>query len=345
MHSLKSSRLVAYENKLRRTEQALHDTVQRFVENLPNPNVKGAKECDPRISQYADLAFAAKLLERDSWYWLQPLLGGRSGYLVFLPDEPAVWLDEQMKQSFKIPIRVSQKVYEKGSIFLASLDRTDGLLRLEDCWQFSGTLVRSQTFTQRWNHLCKFYDEMFCQDDILQQGLQIELAKYESLESALHWSSLPHMMLAQGEKSHRRLRVQCGGDMPTAPAKRSEVPRGLGGGPSVPKAAPPRILKRPSHSSSNAAQQPSITPYALLPTPTATLEEKPGFARAVPHETYPDTYDLWVGSKKLGYAAVQDLMLSRQLREAIGKNSGRQELLVRIAWNDEFGMNEIVGLE
>lgn len=338
MTSLKSSKLMTYESKLRRVEQALHDTVQRFVENLPSPNGKGMN-ADPRISQYADLAFAAKLMERDQWFWLRPMLGGRSGYLLFLPELPAIWLDEQMKQAYKIPMRVSQSVYEKGSVFLASLDRTDGILRLEDCWQLTGNLLRTNPFTQRWKKLCQFYDEMYCEDAVLQQGLRIQMAEYDSLEAALTWSPLPHMMLAQGEKSHRRLRVQCGGEMPTAPAKRSEVPRGLGGGPSTPKQpshGSVRILPRPVVSSSNGP--------ALMPTPTPSLSEKPGFARAVAHDIYPDTYDLWQGQKKLGFAAVQDLTLSRQLRDAMGKQE-KKELLVRIAWNEEFAMNEIVGLE
>jgi hypothetical protein len=349
MASLKSSKLMTYECKLRRVEQALHDTVQRFVENLPSPNGKGMN-ADPRISQYADVAFAAKLMERDQWFWLRPMLGGRSGYLLFLPDLPAIWLDEQMKQAYKIPMRVSQSVYEKGSVFLASLDRTDGLLRLEDCWQLTGKLLRTQTFTQRWKNLCQFYDEMFCEDDILQQGLRIQMAEYDALESALHWSPLPHMMLAQGEKSHRRLRVQCGGEMPTTPAKRSEVPRGLGGGPTTPKPfahSSVRVLQRPHVSSSNGPVKTS-----LLPTPSSVTKESsgsscvenPGFARAVAHDIYPDTYDLWQGAKKLGFAAVQDLTLSRQLRDGMGKQA-KKELMVRIAWNEEFGMNEIVGLE
>ena len=205
----------------------------------------------------------------------------------------------------------------------------DGLLRIEDCWNLAGKSTRNLPFTQRWSHVTNFFDTMFCEDMHLQQGLQIKLAEYQSLDAALRWPSTPHMMLAQGEKSHRRLRVQCGGVAPTAPAKRSEVPRGQGGAPDV---IPVHILKRP------LLEKPAVS-LALL------VEEKPNTARAVAHELYPDTYDLFVGGKKLGYAAVQDLALSRELKDALTKsNSKEKELLVRIAWNEEFGMNEIVGL-
>jgi hypothetical protein len=329
--SLRSSKPVAYECKLRKVEQALHDSVQRFVENLPSPSYKGAGVGDPRISQFADLAFAARLVERDTWFWLNPLIGGRSGFLIFRPNQPCVWLDEQMKQAYKIPIRVSQQVYEKETVLLASLDRVDGLLRLEDCWELAGKVVRTLPFTQRWNQLSSFYDTMFCEDMHLQQGLRIELAKYTSLDTALTWSTTPHMMLAQGEKSHRRLRVQCGGDAPTLPAKRSEVPRGHGGPP--PKQQPVHILKRPA---------PPVTQIVAPAFLEETTEEHPSTARAVAHELYPDTYDLFVGTKKLGYAAVQDIALSRQLRETIQKTT-KKELHVRIEWNEEFSMNEIVG--
>jgi hypothetical protein len=331
--SLRNSKLVSYECKLRKAEQALHESVQRFVESLPSPASKGLG--DPRISQFADIVFASKLMERDQWFWLSPLLGGRSGWLIFRPDQPCVWLDEQMKQAYKIPIRVSQPVYEKGTVLLASLDRVDGLLRLEDCWSLAGKSTRNLPFTQRWANLTNFFDSMYCEDTHLQQGLQIKLATYDPLDAALSWSKTPHMMLAQGEKSHRRLRVQCGGDAPTAPAKRSEVPRGHGG---PPDATPVKILKRPVLS----AHVPSPV-LTLLPDDSHEVEDHPNTARAVAHELYPDTYDLFVGSKKLGYAAVQDLALSRELKDALSKMS-KKELLVRIAWNEEFGMNEIVGL-
>jgi hypothetical protein len=69
----------------------------------------------------------------------------------------------------------------------------------------------------------------------------------------------------------------------------------------------------------------------------------PSVARAVAHPEYPDTYDVFVGSVKKGYAAVQDLRLSRQLREAAGI-AGSEGVAVRVEWNEEFKMLEIVGL-
>jgi hypothetical protein len=62
-------------------------------------------------------------------------------------------------------------------------------------------------------------------------------------------------------------------------------------------------------------------------------------AKAVAHEEYPDTYNLWIKGVKKGYAAVQDLDLSRELRLASKEGA---ELFVNVEWNSEFNMYEIV---
>jgi len=64
-------------------------------------------------------------------------------------------------------------------------------------------------------------------------------------------------------------------------------------------------------------------------------------ARAVPHAEYPDTYDVWVNGAKKGYAAVQDIELSRRLKDALGNS---KELSVNVEWNEEFSMYEITDL-
>ncbi len=290
--SLRSSRPPATSCKLARTDQSLHETTQRFVESLSK---------DIRISQYADPAYAAKRLsDGEQWQWLEPV--GRQGYLVFLPKQPIVWLDDQCKKSFKIPLRVSAPLYEKKSVFLASLNSGDGELRIEDCWLLRGKLQRQLPFSQRWDSVLEFFTSLFREDAFLQRGLRITSAKYLPLTVALSWKdTLPPFMIAQGEKAPRRLRVQL---MP------SPEP--------APVAAP-------------------------VPVPKVVQEEPEGFARAVPHPEYPDTYDLFVGSVKKGYAAVQDLRLSRKLREASAA-AGDGGVRVKVEWNEEFKMLEIVGV-
>jgi hypothetical protein len=299
--SLKNSHVRGYDLKLRRTDQALHEATQRFVENLSN---------DVRISQFADMNLVTKLMVNDKWYWLEPVQGGRAGYLVCLPDQPIVWMDEQFKQSFRIPMRVSSPIFEKKSVFLASLNKVDGFLRLEDAWLIAGDFLRGRPFSNRWEALCDFFGNKFRCDPVLQQGFRIDICSFEPLSAIHSWTQVPSIIFAQGERHPRRLRVQMSEQKP----KPNQPP---------------------------LTQTPKITVPAFI----QDEEDQPDdVAKAIPHEEYPDTYDLWIKGAKKGYAAVQDLALSRQLRQATTSGKEKKEVLVKVAWNSEFDMFEIVSL-
>jgi hypothetical protein len=62
---------------------------------------------------------------------------------------------------------------------------------------------------------------------------------------------------------------------------------------------------------------------------------------AIPHEEYPDTYNLFEGSVEKGYAAVQELDLSCALKAA---SKQHKKLIVEVHWNKEFSMYEIISL-
>jgi len=263
---------------------------------------------DCKLSQYADINFAIKKFESKKWYWLTQI--GRSGYLVFLPNTPAVWIDEQFKQSYKVQMRVSSNIYEKNTVLIASLNQVDSLLRLEDAWIISGQPLRNNPFTQRWNSLLEFFCVLYKQDSTLQQGLRIELATYQPL-TYIKDIPLPNVMLAQGEDD-RRLRVQL-------IQKPSEFVRPV---PKDERAAIPVPAPKPA---------PRPAPRPTRPTRPSSDE-----AVAVAHPEYPDTYDLFIDGVKKGYAAVQDLDLSKRL-----KTASTAEIRVKIEWNPEFSMYEI----
>ena len=309
--SLRSSSYRAVECKLRKTDPALHETIQRFVES---------QHTDIRISQYADMNYAASKLQNDKWYWLPPI--GYSGYLVFLPNMPVVWIDEQGKKSFKIQMRVSAPIYQKQTILLASLSTGDAVLRLEDVWLYAGQQLRNNPFTQRWNKVLEFYSVAYKADATLQQGLRIETAQYMALncvKGLVEHKTLPPMMLAQGETYPRRLRVQMVAE-PKADQQQQQKQK-----PHTYTANnPPPIL-----------QKPKASPSALLP-------QKSNQVLAVPHLEYPDTYDLWINGVKKGYAAVQDIDLSKKLKHAlVALGDKKKELCVKVEWNPEFSMYEI----
>jgi hypothetical protein len=307
--SLRSSTQRGNECKLRRTDPALHDTTKRFVESL----------CpDVRISQYADTVYAAKRMERDPWYWLLPVPGGRVGYLVFQPKLPAVWIDEQFKMSWRIPLRVSTHIYERPTVMIGSLNKTDGLLRLEDCWHISGKSLLETPFTQRWATLTDFYGESYKVDEKLQQGLRVELVELFPLNAVRTWSNYPDTIFAQGERAPRRLRVQTTEktDSPTKPAAQPK--------PAKSALVKPMFLEE---------EEPQAAGEETTP------ESGQLVAKAVAHEEYPDTYNLWIKGVKKGFAAVQDLDLSRQLRAAAKE---AKEIFVNVEWNEEFKMYEIL---
>jgi hypothetical protein len=258
-----------------------------------------------RISQYADINYAAKKFQGKRWYWLSQI--GRSGYLVFLPKTPIVWIDEQFKQSYKIQMRVSSTMYEKPSVLIASLNLGDGLLRLEDAWFLSGKNLVNNPFTQRWDNLLETYSLLYKHDSALQQGLRIEPAVYEPLESIKNIQKMPNVLIAQGEDDARRLRVQLVQPQTQVPQTQTQV--------SKPAPRPP----------------PRPEPQVSKPGPRPVQSE----AFAIPHPEYPDTYELVIDGVKKGFAAVQDLDLSKRLKLCGDK------IRVKIEWNAEFSMYEI----
>lgn len=309
--SIRSSTQRNIECKLRKPEQAVHETVRRFVESLRK---------DVRISQYADLVYAGKKIEENNspWYWLEPVPGGRTGFLVFLPGQHAVWTDEQGKVSFYVQIRVAEEIYKNKSVFIASLNKFDGLLRLEDAWLVAGQnqATTKYPFTQRWDSLISFYSTQYKEDLQLQQGLRLELASFQSLSSLDKWTTIPTMMFLQGEIAYKRLRVQL--EETQEPAQQQKK----------------QMCKPP-------AQIPVQTRAMFVdedePPPKDTGSDST--AKAVADEEHPDTYNLWIKGVKKGYAAVQDLDLSRELRLASKEGN---ELFVKVEWNSEFNMYEIV---
>lgn len=308
--SIRSSSFRPSDTKLRRTDSAVHETIQRFVESQWQ---------DLRISQYADVNYAAKKFTQDKWYWLMP--NGYSGYLVFLPKMPAIWIDEQFKKSYKIPIRVSNQIYQQGTVMIASLNMADAVLRLEDMWMHAGRHTRNNPFTQRWESLLDFFSVSY-KPDVVLQGLRIQTAMYEPLSSALGWdyTKMQGFVIAQGETYQRRLRVQ----MTESPLEKAPVPVAK-----VPVAKAPVPFEK----------APVAKAKAQAPVEKAKANTNASVAAiAVPHPQHPDTYDLWINGVKKGYAAVQDIELSRKLRSAV---LSTKELHVSFEWNAEFSMYEI----
>jgi hypothetical protein len=141
------------------------------------------------------------------------------------------------------------------------------------------------------------------------------------------------MMFLQGENAHKRLRVQLEETQEPAPAPAQQQQQ-----------KPPRVAlqMRKEHLNQRAMFVDEDEPPHKDTESDSTskaVAHTDSTAKAVAHEEHPDTYNLWIKGVKKGYAAVQDLDLSRELR--LASKEGK-ELFVKVEWNSEFNMYEIV---
>lgn len=326
--SIRSSAPRPLNHRFIKTEPALHEATQRFVESLIR---------DVRVSQFADLKYASTLLQKGTWYWLH---GGKNGFLVIAPKSPIVWMDEQGKVSYIIQMRVSKEILETGAVFLASLQLIDCKLVIEDVRNINGKNIEDQPFSKRWETLLDFYRNSYICDTALQGGLAIEPAVYYPLESAKEWNDdTPIIMIAQGDTYRKRVRVQI---------RDKDVVRDI-----VSRKYPP--TREPSQLVKNKAIQikkrPATAPTTALPAPanapanatsTAAKEHAiPNETYVVPSKEYPDTYLLMINGEEKGFAAVQGMSLSRSLRDM---SKTMSKIKVNVAWNAEFSSHEIVSV-
>jgi hypothetical protein len=323
MDSIRSSAPRAINVRCMKTEPALHEATQRFVESLLR---------DVRVSQFADLKYACTLLQKGTWYWLP---GGKSGFLVMAPRSPIVWMEEQGKVSYKIPMRVAKDWCEKGSVCLASLNMSDGILRLEDMRYAAGKNIEMEPFSKRWDVLLDFYRNSYIHDALLQGGLTIEPAVYSTLDSAHQWNeTTPMMMIAQGETYKKRVRVQIR-DKDMTPIVERVYP---------PTREPSQLVKqkRPQGQGQpkpHPKAEPQVKPQ---PKPEARqVAPKQEGDYVIPSKEFPDTYLLFVKGEEKGFAAVQGLSLSRSLRDA---SKTHEKIPVNVTWNAEFSSHEIVSI-
>jgi hypothetical protein len=243
------------------------------------------------------------------------------GFLVIQKGSPIVFLNNRLQYGFSLRLRLHESLSSKGGIFIATLDTLNGVLRLEDVWLLSGSLLVQQTYTKRYEALQKFYATQFVQDTRL-SGCTVTLAKptaLESLQSAiesgLYWS----VDLIPDAPGKRRWIV---------PVHRKEEKQ---------KEDPIFNEKGPEKTLVEAA---ILTP-ALAKEP---VDQKYTYANAYKSMGLPDTYDLKTkDGVSLGKAAVQTANVSIQLRqEFLTKKVAF--VPVAIQWYEEFERYKIASV-
>jgi hypothetical protein len=169
-------------------------------------------------------------------------------------------------------------MHNTTAIFAVSLDKSDGLLWLEDVLHWNGTFVhKTQGLTERRKLMKAFLDHHWMPDARCAGGLQIRIANYQSLESLKDhqdettWWAID---LCPEQQDRRRFRVKAAGGR-----------------------------------------------FSSL------------VAEAKPVSGLPDVYELWSAEDKwVGRAAIQELYLSRQIRETIAT----EKVYVEVDWSPSF---------
>lgn len=298
-YSLKSSSSLASSSataNFRPLERELHDASKRFVENMP----------DSRITFYSNVAAFEKRVRSKQQGYLTDATG-RVGYLLLQPKRPVIWIDEQHKTAFRIPMRVTSKVYEQSSVFIACFNKSEGILTLDDCWQFKGERLTGKSFNQRWEYILKFFTHDYIHDPVLQRGLRVQPAHYFPLaqfqQFYLARSARVEWIHWQPEDAgQKRLRIQLTEQLATVKEDKK--------------------LQTKVKVTADAMSKGYLV------------------ARAVPHEDLPDTYTLYTAdSIEKGTAAVQKYSLSVKLNTA---KKEKKEVVVRVSWSKEFSKWQIL---
>jgi hypothetical protein len=169
-------------------------------------------------------------------------------------------------------------MHNNTAIFAVSLDKSDGLLWLEDVLSWNESFVhKTQTLTERRKLMKSFLDHHWMPDARCVGGLQIRIANYQSLDSLKEhqdettWWAID---LCPEHPDRRRFRVKAAGGK-----------------------------------------------FSSL------------VAEAKPVSGLPDVYELWSAEDKwIGRAAIQELSLSRQIRETVAK----EKAFVEVDWSPSF---------
>lgn len=280
-------------------DRALHEASERFVETMP----------DSRITFFSSSEHLERRVKKEKGYFLKGK--GRVGYLLCMPKRPLLWMDEQKKQCIRVGARLSKSLFDENSVFIATFDKYDSCITIDDCWIYKGKSLIALPFTQRWEYVLKMYDHDYKRDEFLENGIQIQPAAYYAMtafqtvargQEWIHW--MPE------DASQKRMRIQL------KQREASTIQEQISQKKLAHKQSPEKQIKQTAH----------LT------------------AKAVPHEEFPDTYTLYTaeGTEK-GIAAIQKFAISQSLKQLFEKEK-KEYVYVRVGWNADFEKWQITGV-
>lgn len=296
--------------KLKFANSFLHDLATQFVETR-------ITDCCIRQRLQPD---KESIVKRGTFFAMENESRSDPGFLLFMSKQPAVFMMTRPSgRDKKIPAWVLRMRTDitlgdgGGTMLIATLDKIQHTLRLEDVWVWKGeNLFNTKTFSERRAFMKTFVEESWTPDARLMGGITVTLANPKPLASLATTEGCFSVDLIPEAAGKRRFWFQL--EQPMA-------------GPAQPAARPV-----------TAPMFRTNAPVLHAEVKTETLSRVKAFA--VPLESLPDVYDLFLeNGTPLSRAAVQQLALSQRLRA-----SKEKRIPVTAEWKSEFGRYEIVDL-
>ena len=300
--NLRSSHRESSAVKLKFANSFLHDLATQFVETR-------IKDCCIRQRLQPD---KEQIVKRGTFYVMENESRSDPGFLLLLPKQPAVFMMTRPSgANKKIPawtlrMRTDVRLGEGGgTMLIATLDKIQHTLRLEDVWVWKGEdIYNTKKFSERRGLLKTCVEDCWTPDARLMGGIQCSVANPKPLALLATIENCFSVDLIPELPGKRRFWFQL--QTPTSP---------------------------PATATSTVPMFRTAAPVLHDTTPATARVE----AYAVPLESLPDVYDLFLeNGTALSRAAVQQLSLSQRLKASKGR------IPVIAEWKTEFGRYEIV---
>ena len=281
-------------------------------------------------------------LKRGEFYVLGNEGRADPGFLVFMKDQPAVYLQHRRgKQGSYVVantlrLRVSAAMGE-GTVLVATMDDVLHSLRLEDVWMWRGITTAAEPYSERRRRLKEFVESHWIPDARLLGGVYTSVAQPMSMDAfslKKDWSQFHSVEFIPEQAGRRRMVLFL------------EIQQRAAQGPAAEKKERGHVHVATSASREPALREPasrepaSREPAPREPTAVATVDPARRLVRAVPVDKMPDIYDLYgTDGNPISRASIQKFALSMKMREHVG------ELWVYAKWVPEFGGYDIVDIK
>ncbi len=317
--SLRTSMREQREVKLKPVHSSLHELAHQFVET---------RLADRCIRQRLNPESAQGPLKKGTFFVLENDARTDPGFLIFLPQKPVIFMgtrsgkDGRKPPAWTLRMRVDQSLgLGGGSLLIATLDKVQHVLRIEDVWIWKGeNLVTTETFTKRRQTLKDFVENHWIPDKRLMSGISTVVANPKPLSylSEMTPATCFSVDLIPDAPNRRRFTFIL---QETTKVKQQEP-----------------ALPTPSPQVPVPVTQTTPSPAPVIPS---SLIAKKISANAVRVDGLPDVYDLFSkDGMPLSRAAVQQITLSQALR-----NQKVSSIPVFAEWKSEFGRYEILSVD